>query len=239
MEQFVNFVSPRNAVDFIGKALAMLAILGALNLLRDVLSYGDGHDSFANNLYEAAFVGTPFVILSLAALGHMQKLQHKLVMLAATDMLTGLPNRRAFMEVVKHPNQETRSDVLMMVDIDHFKRINDTYGHAVGDRCLQELATRFRTQLREQDVVARMGGEEFAVLLVDATPSQAAPIAEQIAQGGLISLEETPIRITTSVGYALRDGDEPADTVLQRADQALYRAKSEGRACARMALDAA
>nr|WP_289847970.1 GGDEF domain-containing protein [Octadecabacter sp. B2R22] len=160
-------------------------------------------------------------------------------MLAATDMLTGLPNRRAFMEVVKHPNQETRSDVLMMVDIDHFKRINDTYGHAVGDRCLQELATRFRTQLREQDVVARMGGEEFAVLLVDATPSQAAPIAEQIAQGGLISLEETPIRITTSVGYALRDGDEPADTVLQRADQALYRAKSEGRACARMALDAA
>lgn len=239
MERFIAILSPRSRVDFVGKAIILCLLLGAMNYLRDYLSYGDGHDSFLNNLLEACFVGVPFVILALASIQYMANLQDKLARLAATDMLTGLPNRRAFMEAIETRDVESCCDVVMMIDVDHFKRINDTFGHAVGDICLQQLAVCFKKQIRKTDVVARMGGEEFAVLLEGASIEEAIPIAERIARGGQIELSEREdgIRVTTSVGVAERRGEVSIDLILHRADEALYRAKAEGRACFRIAGD--
>ena len=235
MERFVAFVSPRNAIDFTAKFLILLILFGLLNLMRDVLSYGESHDSFLNNFNEAAFVGWPFAILALAAFGHMQRLHDKLALQAATDMLTGLPNRRAFIDEMTKPQPLGRQDVLMMVDIDHFKQINDTYGHAVGDWCLTTLANNFRAQLRPQDYIARIGGEEFAVLLQDTTLDAARAVADRIAHGDDVLMGGQMIRVTTSVGYAKRRRDQSVDQVLKRADHAMYLAKSKGRARAQLA----
>ncbi|MBT8412422.1 MAG: GGDEF domain-containing protein [Octadecabacter sp.] len=217
----------------------MILVLGGFNFLRDVIDYGSNHDGYFNNLYEAAFVGAPFVLLALALIGHMQRLQMKLVHLATTDMLTGLPNRRAFLEVANGGSSDRDSDILMMIDVDHFKRINDTYGHAIGDLCLQKLALCFRKQIREEDIVARMGGEEFAVLLQGASLDEALSIANRIATGGRINfgVEDTEVMITTSVGLAMRAANDPIDVVLHKADHALYLAKADGRACARISSD--
>lgn len=237
MERIVSIVYPRSHVDFIGKAMVFVLLLGALNWLRDVISYGDGHDGYLNNLWEAAFVGVPFVVLALALIGHLKRLQGQLATLAATDMLTGLPNRRAFLEAVQTPAGGGQCDILMMIDVDHFKRINDTFGHAVGDICLRHLAACFRKQVRKGDIVARMGGEEFAVMLHRTSLAEATPIAERIARGGRIDLDEAEntICITTSIGLAEWHGATSVDDILQSADEALYRAKAEGRACYRIA----
>jgi diguanylate cyclase (GGDEF)-like protein len=241
LERFIAILSPRNRIDFVGKAILLCLLLGAMNYLRDYLSYGPDRDDFFNNLLEASFVGVPFVILALASIEHMAKLQNKLARLAATDMLTGLPNRRAFMEAVETSDVKQCSDVVMMIDVDHFKRINDTFGHAIGDISLQHLAACFRQQIRKTDVVARMGGEEFAVLLQGTTIEEARPIAQRITRGGRfkVSAIRDEVRVTTSVGVAERHGDVSIDKILHRADEALYRAKSEGRACFRIADDIA
>lgn len=157
--------------------------------------------------------------------------------LAITDPLTGLFNRR-FLEK-KLANELLRAKAfknylsIVMADIDHFKRINDTYGHKVGDEVLKMLGIILKANVREEDVVARYGGEEFVILLHNVSKYDAFRIAERIR----IEVEETsfkeigvPERITVSFGISCfpTDGEEAID-LLRKADQALYQAKSLGR----------
>ena len=125
---------------------------------------------------------------------------------------------------------------IAMIDIDHFKRVNDTHGHAVGDQVLIEVARRLRNALRPGDLVARLGGEEFAVLLPHATSNDAAMICERLR----VALIESPIAIkavskkadvTVSVGFTRYAPPESTDAALSRADARLYAAKSAGRNC--------
>lgn len=154
----------------------------------------------------------------------------------AIDPLTRIFNRRAFDEGLAQ--QVTLSSLsgqpllLMMVDVDHFKAVNDTYGHTVGDEVLRELADRVvKVFPRRNDFVARYGGEELAVILPDVDPGGALRMAERVLEAvrGRTFDTNPPLAVTCSVGYALlRPGEEP-DGLLRRADQALYRAKDEGR----------
>ncbi|MBX6371952.1 MAG: sensor domain-containing diguanylate cyclase [Acidothermus sp.] len=152
--------------------------------------------------------------------------------LAATDMLTGVANRRTLEQNLDRmfalAGRGMRPISLIMVDIDHFKRINDTYGHQVGDRTLQRVAQVLRSSCRSSDLVARYGGEEFVVVLPDTDCEGAAVVAETLRQR-IQALEEEP-RVTASLGVATfpLHGGTP-DQVLAVADAALYQSKESGR----------
>ncbi|WP_051304498.1 GGDEF domain-containing protein [Chitinilyticum litopenaei] len=155
---------------------------------------------------------------------------------ARTDPLTGLMNRRAFFEraaqEVARSARNHQPLALLMLDIDFFKRINDTHGHEAGDRALVRLADVLRGQLRNIDVLARMGGEEFALLLPDTDQVAAPLIAERLRQAvaqQTLGSGEAAFGFTVSLGVAARQPDEPIDTLLNRADKALYKAKHAGR----------
>jgi diguanylate cyclase (GGDEF)-like protein len=142
--------------------------------------------------------------------------------MASTDPLTGLPNRRAWDARVEQALAAGQHFAVAMIDFDHFKEYNDTYGHPAGDRLLKETAAIWREQLRTGDLLARLGGEEFGLLLLDCDPARAAEVIERLRK--LIYGERT-----CSIGFATRRSGEGADAVMARADAALYEAKSCGR----------
>jgi diguanylate cyclase (GGDEF)-like protein len=156
--------------------------------------------------------------------------------LANTDPLTGILNRRRFFEeaeaVFARPGSAASMGVLML-DIDHFKSINDTHGHRAGDLVLMEFARRCQEALRLGDRFARLGGEEFAILLTAETPAAATTLAERIRaaiHSSAFDIEGTPIPLSVSIGATLADPpNEPFGSVILRADNALYQAKRAGR----------
>lgn len=156
--------------------------------------------------------------------------------LAGTDPLTGILNRRRFFaEVEQAFNDTTHADRpigLLMMDIDHFKRVNDTFGHRIGDVVLIEFAERCRSVLRPEDQFARLGGEEFATLLVDADACAIKDIGERIrcaVASRSFMAEGHALDLTVSVGGSIRIARESLETTLGRADHALYDAKDAGR----------
>ncbi len=144
--------------------------------------------------------------------------------LAATDALTGLANRRTWnLELARALQGSAHRDVCVaMLDLDHFKAFNDQHGHLAGDRQLTACAVAWQAQLRPGDVLARLGGEEFAVLLNGCTLADATAVIERLRGA-------TPGRETCSAGLVVREDDEPAEELMARADSALYAAKRAGR----------
>jgi diguanylate cyclase (GGDEF)-like protein len=157
--------------------------------------------------------------------------------LSITDSLTGLYNRKHLMETLD--NEVARSKrhkhdfAVLVIDIDHFKEYNDTYGHLAGDEVLSRLASVFKKSVRSCDYVARYGGEEFILLLPEIGPEDGVKTAERIQKKvakGNFSGDGEPIKVTVSVGVASypRDGDDP-QAIIRQADDALYQAKESGR----------
>ncbi|MDP4548057.1 GGDEF domain-containing protein [Marinobacter sp. MDS2] len=156
---------------------------------------------------------------------------------ALEDELTGLPNRRAFFQLGNHMlhqalrNHSTLS--MVMVDLDFFKNINDTYGHQAGDEVLVRVSEVMQARLRESDLIARMGGEEFVLLLPETSTDKAREIAQQLltlirALG--VPHEGDTIKLSASFGVtSIRPDDPNLEVLLQRADQALYQSKEQGR----------
>ena len=155
---------------------------------------------------------------------------------ARSDALTGLANRAVFMDAVQHAIALARRGDpgfgVLYLDLDQFKDVNDTLGHPVGDELLKAVAARLRSNIRESDIVARFGGDEFAVMVADVgEAADAAVLAETLikAMSGPFLVHGNDIRSGVSIGISLFGPDEPdAETMLSRADLALYRAKSEG-----------
>ncbi|MGA8379599.1 MAG: PleD family two-component system response regulator [Stellaceae bacterium] len=159
--------------------------------------------------------------------------------LALADELTGLYNRRYVLahldELVARVNRDGVGAAVLLVDIDHFKRVNDTYGHAAGDDVLRELSARAMNAVRTVDLVARLGGEEFVVVMPETDPAIAAAVAERLrlAVAGepfVIRASGERLRVTVSVGVTTATPwSEHRDRLLKRADNALYQAKAQGR----------
>jgi diguanylate cyclase len=195
--------------------------------------------SLAAILFMGVLIRTSNVLSS--ALSSNFRLAHRLAFakqsaeqLAQTDFLTGLDNRRAFFEhglvLSNYCERNQLALSVIMMDADHFKQINDRYGHATGDTVLLNLANLLKNTLRKSDVCGRMGGEEFAILLPDTPLNEAAALADRFCQ----LYASTPAKIngqvvtnTVSIGVA-HDGYD-IDHLLHCADQALYQAKSAGR----------
>lgn len=151
-----------------------------------------------------------------------------------TDPLTGAANRRhldqRLAEEVERCRRHGRPLAVIMADIDHFKAVNDGHGHAAGDAVLRCFAELLRTHSRASDLVARYGGEEFTVLLPEASPPEAAAVAERLRAALAGQVQAALGRaVTASFGVALLRENEPIETLLARADQALYRSKHAGR----------
>ena len=155
------------------------------------------------------------------------------------DFLTGIANRKAFDAALDDAIYSTRSDKstfsILIADIDHFKQVNDNYGHLIGDKVLRFVASTFKRSLKGKDIVARYGGEEFAVILPNTEITGAYSVAEQIRRSvsaGQIkemSSEKKLDQITISIGIAQFESSDLHNDLLQRADQALYKAKEKGR----------
>lgn len=167
-----------------------------------------------------------------------KRLEENLRELATTDMLTGLPNRRAFIMRLEEEHARLRrfdaqQAAVLMLDLDYFKNINDTWGHPAGDAVLREVAAAITAQIREVDLCSRIGGEEFAVLLTGAVPAAAREFAERLRRRIAeirVMHEGHSIQVTASIGVAaLSAADADADASLMRADRALYSAKEAGR----------
>jgi len=161
--------------------------------------------------------------------------QAELTRLANTDSLTGLLNRRRFTALGEKAIKETSTENIwvIMMDIDHFKRINDTYGHAAGDVAIRDFATLAEQQVGEYGFVGRMGGEEFAAILEDVEMDVAIKVAENIRKATATHVtahESEKFRFTASIGVAQWfSGEITIEAALDRSDQALYSAKSFGR----------
>lgn len=154
--------------------------------------------------------------------------------MARSDSLTGLGNRMAATERLTAEYQRFhRSHApysVLLMDADHFKRVNDTYGHAVGDQVLQQIAETLSCAARTTDFVARYGGEEFLLLLPDTDAEGALKLAERIRLAISASSKTAAGIITVSIGAACAcEEDDTHETIVQRADEALYRAKANGR----------
>ena len=163
---------------------------------------------------------------------------------ASTDTLTELPNRDSYNKRIKvlldawreGPANERRGDdralCLAVADVDHFKAINDTYGHLAGDKVLKIMAREMSARLRDKDFVARYGGEEFVIILPDTRPADAEHVLNKLREGiGSIPFhfKEVKVAITVSFGLVVATRDDTPDSVFERADQALYQAKDNGR----------
>ena len=171
------------------------------------------------------------------ALSELSVKNELLERLALTDPLTGLANRRAFEESLatelSRSRRYTRPAALLFLDLDRFKLVNDTWGHFVGDEVLAGFADLLRARARRGDLAARVGGEEFAVLLPQTTKTHAVLAAERIRKATEDAPlgRSRPVSVTVSIGVASTDGGSGPDVApfLQAADRALYRAKSAGR----------
>jgi diguanylate cyclase (GGDEF)-like protein len=167
----------------------------------------------------------------------LQESQKQLKQLSVTDELTGLRNRRYIMERLEDEFQRARrSDKpmgLIMLDLDHFKQINDMHGHQFGDLVLKAVASRMRASIREYDLLGRVGGEEFFIVSPEAEVEETLRIAERIRElirGEAISDGKREVTVTISAGVTmLKEHDRDIDVLFSRADTALYSAKQQGR----------
>ena len=158
--------------------------------------------------------------------------------LSTHDGLTGLVNAIFFHAILSREIDRSlrtgRSCGLMVIDIDHFKKVNDTYGHGIGDKVLQSVAEQMKVSLRSMDTAARIGGEEFAIILPECSPENAIRAATRIHSGLnplVVTLGQTILRVTTSVGLVWTNPNMPVSSavLVSEADQEMYRAKWAGR----------
>jgi diguanylate cyclase (GGDEF)-like protein len=169
-------------------------------------------------------------------IGKIDEAEGALAAQARRDPLTGLENRRAFDEAIDGALARMRrlgeQFVVVAIDVDHFKKVNDTYGHGAGDDVLRSIGSTLSTSIREVDRAFRIGGEEFVVLLADVDIARASTAAERLhTQIGTTSVSTTgtQLRVTASFGLAQASATSTAPALLRAADSALYAAKAAGR----------
>lgn len=242
--------SDRDAIEAILRTLD--AIEGAERAALDTQTAIARQSAIANERYQylLAIAGLGLLVLSILATIYVRRAldaeyaaRKQLKHFASTDPLTSLPNRRAFMEAASQHIRQSLGDPerklsLAIFDIDHFKRINDRFGHPVGDEVIKEVGQRAIAALRKHDFVGRIGGEEYGVLLPRTDLQTAHTVCERLREaiaGSPIVRNDAIISFTASIGITELCRDDDVDHLLARADSALYDAKTGGRNQVRVA----
>jgi len=225
-------------------AIALFFTHGAMFLLRTPLN-AILHDREADHLLASAWlsvlsleaflmtIATAFILLAMSK--ERTELRHKTA--AMTDPLTGLLNRRAFLQdaeaLLRRQIERDRPIGVLLIDLDHFKSINDRFGHAVGDKVLQIFAKTTQANLRQQDLIGRLGGEEFTVVLADASIDNAYLVADRLRNAFAVAaaaVDGQALHATASIGVSvIVDPAQDLARLITLADQALYLAKARGR----------
>ena len=226
-------------------AIFMLFAHGALYLLRTPFGAMLPWSPTGNEVFQSVWmtvlsfeallftIAIAFILLAMAK----ERTEHRHKTAALIDPLTGIANRRAFLQggeaQLRRQATDPRPLAVMLLDLDNFKSINDRFGHAIGDRVLQLFAEVTGNCMRRGDLFGRLGGEEFAALLIDATRERAMAVAEQIRSafvGATGEVEGRPVVATVSIGIVISyDAVLDISALLAQADHALYRAKNNGR----------
>lgn len=229
MGALADWIAPHGWWDGTLKGLLFIGLVNGLNWGLTVgvrgLPYG-----LTSHLIDATVVATPFTALIMGLLWRERRLRGQLTALATTDLLTGLPNRRDFLARARAATEGGKAGALLVLDADHFKRVNDTLGHAAGDACLQAIADHLRACLRPGDLVGRLGGEEFAIFLPGAARADAEAVGRRLCHEAAAAGADERRGVTLSAGAALGERGLPLDRLMARADAALYEAKATGRA---------
>lgn len=221
----------RQRRDYIVKPLCiLLAYLVVFAVATDAMTSPDPATLFTL-LAIAAISLFPFMCLAYVLVQHLDQSRDQLGELALTDPLTALPNRRAFLDAAHRQQSNGTIGYILILDADHFKSINDTHGHAIGDVCLRAIAEGLVAEMRPHDIVGRIGGEEFGAYLPFATQADLLKIERRLCQTIRVALDDAQpaLRVSLSIGAAETWPEEPAKDALVRADAALYNAKESGR----------
>ncbi|MFN3664386.1 GGDEF domain-containing protein [Yoonia sp.] len=241
MKLIIRVLAPNSWQGAIGRSSLFAALIAAVNVL--FTAWLGPYIPGGPRVYQvvnAVTVSMPFLVFFFAVMLYQVRLQQRLSFLSRKDGLTGLNNRFSFFEIAEQRNKQIRTGILLVLDADRFKLINDTYGHQAGDNCLKSIACTLKRDLREGDVIGRIGGEEFAVLLANANVAQARVIGERLTRpiSFYAGPEDQYLTATLSVGAVVTSPDIPLDILFARADRALYKAKTQGRARVVFATDA-
>jgi len=230
--RFYKFLAPKSVIDLCAKVIFFCVLINVMNFAFNMW-YPDAPSlPFQYIFLNGLLVGGPFVLLFFLVLIKQVKLQKSMVRLARYDDLTNLPNRRHFLKQTAMAIAEDEFAVLLIMDVDHFKRVNDTWGHTVGDACLRNIGHILARSIRSDDLVGRLGGEEFGILLRDTRLDRISYIVTKLLQplpfnaGG--KLEHLSVTLSIGACEIARGGDLDAAMII--ADKALYRAKDNGRA---------
>ena len=233
----------------LGVVRGTMAMTGVVTLLAVAISQGVISVLGRGDRAIAAGSATLFSIVLTPVIGYfvlrlvaeLDRVRQQLTVLATHDDLTGVHNRRHFMAVVQREWDRARRyntpAALLLIDADHFKRVNDTHGHLCGDELLRQIARATGASLRQADVLARFGGEELIVFLPHTDPLGALDVAERIreqVQGLRVAWQGQTVGTTVSIGVAPLRAELPSlDWMIHEADTALYAAKADGRNCVR------
>lgn len=224
-------------VTFTGFWVAFSALVFGLRWGHAVLFPQEGLGLLDTSPLQVLYLGTYAFGLVMLDIGFQllvsEAIRSNFEKLSMTDALTGVRSRRAIVDAAidlfERSRRSERPFVMMMLDLDHFKSVNDNFGHAVGDQVLITFCRRVDSVLRRSDVFGRLGGEEFVVLLHDTGMEQAVQLADRLMKASAVSDSLLPV-ITVSIGISeWRPSDNSANEVLDRADHALYAAKTAGR----------
>ncbi|TDX31493.1 diguanylate cyclase (GGDEF)-like protein [Modicisalibacter xianhensis] len=232
----IIYISAMSPVAKLGISLSILTLTAL-----QVIELGDRtndwhHGSLVPDLVLMAnllLVSVLFAVILTGLEGVTERLERSYRREATHDALTGVYNRRAVLKAAEQMAQGDRTFAILMIDIDYFKRINDEYGHDVGDRALCHLSECLRLGLREEDVLGRYGGEEFMVVLNSMTLNDAVGVAERLAalvrENPYAAANGLTLSMSVSVGVAVSSQAEDLNGLIVLADQRLYRAKRTGR----------
>lgn len=231
MSNLMRILAPRGIFGFVVRFAFWVALIAAANVGFAMVFNDHGTAGAGYDLAHAVVVGGPFVSLFLLVTVFQMRVQRRLLDLSRKDGLTELNNRRTFFEMVEKARAHHSTGVLLMLDADRFKTINDTFGHLAGDRCLKSVAYTLLRNVREGDILGRLGGEEFAIYLKNAPLETASVIGERLTKPITFETDTRDgLSVTLSIGATPAPPGASIDTLIAQADSALYHAKQTGRA---------
>ncbi len=235
--RIVAALAIRSWRDLALKLIAFFLLVNCIGFVLDFIGvYPRVTPEWAGNFWSVIAVATPILGLQFGIMTYLDRLQKRLAKADATDTLTGLPTRRAFIVQTNTRRMTSPEGVVLLIDADNFRRINDAYGHFAGDACLANVAATLLKHVGPDDVVGRMGGEEFAVFIPATSGTDVAAFCTAMTQKITTKLDQRfatagrEISLTMSIGTVNAGPHHAIDLLLSRADDALYCSKNDGRA---------